>query len=41
MDRAPFVPLIALQDVDIVSRRVGNYHFHPLFATFLDQLWVR
>ena len=32
---------IELQDVDIVSRRVRNYHFNPQFGPFMDQLWVR
>jgi hypothetical protein len=30
-----------LRDVQLVSRRVGNYQYHPLWFTLLDQLWVR
>ncbi len=41
VDRAPFVPLVSLKLVDIVSPRVGNYQFQPLFGVLLDQLWVR
>ena len=41
VDRAPFVPLVALKEIDIVSPRVGNYQFHPQWGVFLDQLWVR
>jgi peptide/nickel transport system substrate-binding protein len=41
VDEAPVVPLLTLKQVDIVSRRVGNYQFHTLWAVLLDQLWVR
>jgi hypothetical protein len=26
---------------DFVSKRVGNYQFHPLWGLLIDQLWVR
>jgi peptide/nickel transport system substrate-binding protein len=41
VDQAPFVPLVTLKQIDIVSQRVGNYQFHPEWGVFLDQLWVR
>jgi peptide/nickel transport system substrate-binding protein len=41
VDQAPFVPLVTLKQVDIVSRRVGNYQFHTQWGVLLDQLWVR
>jgi peptide/nickel transport system substrate-binding protein len=41
VDQAPFVPLVTLKQIDIVSKRVGNYQFHPKWGVFLDQLWVR
>jgi YVTN family beta-propeller protein len=41
VDRAPFVPLVSLKEIDIVSPRVGNYQFHPQWGVFVDQLWVR
>ena len=41
VDRAPVVPLVALKQVDIVSRRVGNYQYNPQWGVLLDQLWVR
>ncbi len=41
VDQAPVVPLFTLKQVDIVSRRVGNYQFHPQWGTLLGQLWVR
>jgi hypothetical protein len=27
--------------VTLVSERVGNYQYHPLWGTLIDQLWVR
>ena len=38
---APFVPTYTPRNVDLVSKRVGNYQNHPLFGILLDQLWVR
>jgi YVTN family beta-propeller protein len=41
VDQAPVVPLFTLKAVDVVSRRVGNYQFHPQWGALLGQLWVR
>src|SRR6266536_6133600 len=41
VDLAPVVPLITLKQVDIVSRRVGNYQYTPQWGVLLGQLWVR
>jgi YVTN family beta-propeller protein len=41
VDKAPVVPLFTLKQVDIVSRRVGNYQFHPQWGVLFGQLWVR
>jgi peptide/nickel transport system substrate-binding protein len=41
VDEAPAVPLFTLKQVDIVSRRVGNYQFHPQWGVLFGQLWVR
>ena len=41
VDEAPVVPLVTLKQVDIVSRRVGNYQYHPQWGVLLDQLWVK
>jgi hypothetical protein len=35
------VPTHTLRNIDLVSKRVGNYQHHPLFGVLLDQLWVR
>jgi len=24
-----------------VSKRVGNYRYHPLWGVLIDQLWIR
>jgi YVTN family beta-propeller protein len=41
VDQAPVVPLFTLKNVDIVSRRVGNYQYNPQWGVLIDQLWVR
>jgi YVTN family beta-propeller protein len=38
---APAVPVVTRRSVVLVSKRVGNYQYHPLYSTLLDQLWVR
>jgi len=40
-DLSPLVPTITPRNVDLVSKRVGNYQRHPLFGVLLDQLQVR
>jgi peptide/nickel transport system substrate-binding protein len=38
---APMVPTYNRQTADFLSRRVGNYQFHPQWGALVDQLWVR
>ena len=40
-DRAAFVHLLVGQLPYFVSKRVGNYQYHPVHELLLDQLWVR
>jgi peptide/nickel transport system substrate-binding protein len=40
-DLAALVPTHTPNDLDLVSKRVGNYQHHPLFGVLIDQLWVR
>lgn len=40
-DVAAAVPLVNHRTVVLTSRRVGNYQFHPLWATLLDRIWVQ
>ena len=40
-DGAPWVFLHTPYSADYVSKRVGNYQYHPLSGTLLSQLWVR
>jgi peptide/nickel transport system substrate-binding protein len=40
-DRAPFVHLFSGQLPYFVSKRIGNYQYHPVHELLLDQLWVR
>jgi peptide/nickel transport system substrate-binding protein len=39
--RAPWLPTVNLRTIDFVSKRVGNYQFHPQWGLLLDQLWVK
>jgi len=39
--QAPMVPTYNRQVVDFVSKRVGNYEYHPQWGALLDQLWVK
>jgi YVTN family beta-propeller protein len=41
VDRAVTVSLVTPNDTGFVSRRAGNYQFHPIWAVLVDQLWVR
>jgi len=40
-DRAVWLPTVTPKTADFVSKRVGNYQFHPLWGVLVDQLWVR
>jgi peptide/nickel transport system substrate-binding protein len=40
-DAAPIVPLVNRRTVALVSKRVGNYQYHPMWGPLLDQMWVR
>jgi YVTN family beta-propeller protein len=40
-DLAPWVFLYTPYSAQLVSKRVGNYQFHPVWGTLFAQLWVR
>jgi hypothetical protein len=41
IDQAPWLPTVTPTWMDFVSKRVGNYQFHPLWGIVAQQLWVR
>jgi YVTN family beta-propeller protein len=41
VNEAPWVPLVSPKIVDVVSKRVGNYQYNPMWQMLIDQLWVR
>jgi hypothetical protein len=41
MHEAPLIPIASGTEVDLISRRVGNYQFNPFWGVLPDQLWVR
>jgi hypothetical protein len=40
-DRAIWLPTVTPNETDLVSRRVGNYQYNPVWGALIDQLWVR
>jgi peptide/nickel transport system substrate-binding protein len=40
-NRAIWLPTVTGDETDLVSRRVGNYHYNPVWGPLVDQLWVR
>lgn len=40
LDAAPILPTHNTKYVSFLSKRVGNYQFHPQWGALLDQLWV-
>ncbi len=39
--QAPYVPIYNDRNVDLVSKRVGNYQYNPTSGALLSQLWVK
>jgi YVTN family beta-propeller protein len=39
--RALIIPIASSRVIDFVSKRVGNFQYHPVFGLLLDQVWVR
>jgi peptide/nickel transport system substrate-binding protein len=40
VEAAPYVPTVNSRVADLVSKRVGNFQFHPLWGPLFDQMWV-
>ena len=38
---ADWVPTVNLREVDLVSKRIGNYQFNPVWGFLADQSWLR
>jgi peptide/nickel transport system substrate-binding protein len=41
VDRAPWIPFANYNWIEFVSKRVGNYQYHPMYAMLIDQVWLR
>jgi peptide/nickel transport system substrate-binding protein len=41
VNQAPWASLFTFQNLDFVSRRVGNYIYDPQWGALLDELWVK
>jgi peptide/nickel transport system substrate-binding protein len=40
-DAAVWVPTVTLREIDLTSRRLGNYQYSPVWGFLVDQSWVR
>ena len=40
VDAAASVPLLTPREVELISRRVRNYQYHPLWGMLADQVWL-
>ena len=40
-DTAAWVPTVSLREVELTSRRLGNYEYNPVWGFLADQSWVR
>ena len=40
-NRAVLLPTVTPRTTDVLSKRVGNYQYHPVWGVLVDQLWVR
>ena len=40
VDNAWWVPFVLPRGVEVVSKRVGNYEFHPMWGFIADQAWL-
>jgi peptide/nickel transport system substrate-binding protein len=39
-DQADWVPTVNAREVDLVSKRLGNYEFNPVWGFLADQAWI-
>lgn len=39
-DDAPWVPTVNLREVDLVSSRLRNYQYNPVWGFLADQSWL-
>ena len=40
-DAAVWVLTVTLRDVELTSRRLGNYQYNPVWGFLADQSWIR
>ena len=40
-NQAFWVPTVTPRLIDLVSKRLGNYQFNPVWGFLVDQSWVR
>ena len=40
-DLAIWLPTVTPNEIDLISRRVGDYQYNPVWGALIDQLWTR
>jgi ABC-type transport system substrate-binding protein len=40
-DLAIWVPTVTPNEADLLSRRVRNYEYNPVWGALIDRLWIR
>jgi peptide/nickel transport system substrate-binding protein len=40
-NQADWVPTVSAREVDLVSKRLGNYQFNPVWGFLVDQSWIQ
>jgi peptide/nickel transport system substrate-binding protein len=40
-NQAYWLPTVSAREVDLVSKRLGNYQFNPVWGFLVDQSWIR
>jgi len=38
---AIWLPTVIPNEIDLISRRTGNYQYNPVWGALIDQLWIR
>jgi hypothetical protein len=41
VDAAGWVPLVTPHEAELISSRVRNYQYQPIWGALVDQLWLR
>jgi hypothetical protein len=40
-DLAIWLPTVTPNETDLISHRIGNYQYNPVWGALIDQMWIR